>query len=45
MDNYTVVVELNKKKDKAKFITAYVADGINGRGEKAIDLIKSSEIW
>ena len=32
-------------KDKAKFITAYVADGTNGKGEKAIDLIRSSEKW
>lgn len=44
-DNYVVIIELNKKKDKAKFITAYVADGINGKGEKAIDLIKSGEKW
>lgn len=45
VDNYAVVIELNKKKDKAKFITAYVADGINGKGQKAIDLIESSEKW
>lgn len=45
VDNYTVVIELNKKKDKAKFITAYVADGVNGKGERAIDLIKSGEKW
>ena len=45
VDNYAVVIELNKNKDKAKFITAYVADGTNGKGEKAIDLIRSSEKW
>ncbi len=45
VDNYTVVIELNKKKKKAKFITAYVADGVNGKGERAIDLIKSGERW
>lgn len=45
VDNYVVVIELNKKKNKAKFITAYVADGINGKGERAIDLIKSGERW
>lgn len=45
VDNYIVVVELNKNKNKAKFITAYVADGINGKGKKAIDLIKSGEKW
>ena len=45
VDNYTVVIELTKKGDKANFITAYVADGINGRGEKAIDLIRGGEKW
>lgn len=45
VDNYTVVIELNKNNAKAKFITAYVADGINGKGERAIDLIKSGEKW
>ena len=45
VDNYAVVIELNKNKDKAKFITAYVADGTNGKGEKAIDLIRSGEKW
>jgi len=44
-DNYVVVIELNKKGKKAKFITAYIADGINSRGEKAIDLIKNGEKW
>ena len=34
-----------KNKYEAKFITAYVADGTNGKGEKAIDLIRSSEKW
>ena len=45
VDTYTVVIELNKTKNKAKFITAYVADGVNGKGEKAIDLIKGGERW
>jgi len=45
VDNYAVVIELNPKKNKAKFITAYVAYGINGKGQKAIDLIRSSEKW
>ncbi len=45
VDNYVVVIELNKKRLKAKFITAYIADGINGKGQKAIDLIKSGENW
>ncbi len=45
VDDYVVVIELNKKRVKAKFITAYVADGINGKGEKAIDLINGGERW
>jgi hypothetical protein len=45
VDNYIVVVELNKKKNKAKFITAFIADGINNKGKKTIDLIKSGEKW
>ncbi|MDP2750050.1 MAG: hypothetical protein Q8O89_04430 [Nanoarchaeota archaeon] len=45
IDNYIVVIELNKKQDKATFITAYIADGVNGKGKKAIDLIKSGEKW
>jgi hypothetical protein len=45
VDNYIVVIELNKKKNKAKFITAYVADGVNSKGKKAIDLIKSGKRW
>ncbi len=45
VDDYVVVIEFTKTRTKAKFITAYVADGINGKGEKAIDLIKSGELW
>ena len=45
VDNYVVVIELNKSKKKASFITAYVADGINAKGKKAIDLIRSGEKW
>ncbi len=45
VDDYVVVVEFTKVRTKAKFITAYVADGINGKGEKAIDLIKGGESW
>lgn len=45
VDNYVVVIELNKNPNKAKFITAYIADGINGRSQKAIDLIQSGEKW
>jgi len=45
VDNYVVVIEFNKNRYKAQFITAYVADGINGKGEKAIDLIRSGEKW
>ena len=46
VDNYVVIIGLNKNDDnKAKFITAYVADGINGKGVKAIDLIKKSPRW
>jgi len=46
VDNYVVIIGLNKNDDnKAKFITAYVADGINRKGVKAIDLIKKSPRW
>ena len=45
VDNYVVVIELNKTGRKANFITAYIADGINGKGENAIDLIRGSERW
>ncbi len=45
VENYVVVIELNKKRRKAKFITAYLADGINGKGKKAIDLIQSGKKW
>jgi hypothetical protein len=46
VDNYAVIIGIDKKDTKkAKFITAYVADGINGKGEKAIDLIKNGFKW
>ena len=46
VDNYAVIIELNKDNNKkAKFITAYVADGKNAKGQKAIDLIKGSPKW
>ena len=45
VDNYVVVIEFRENRNKAKFITAYVADGINGHGQKAIDLIKGGERW
>lgn len=46
VDNYVVVIGLSKKKkNKAYFVTAYVADGVNGKGEKAIDLIRNGDIW
>jgi hypothetical protein len=45
VENYVVVIELNKKRRKARFITAYIADGVNGKGQKAINLIKSGEKW
>lgn len=45
VDNYVVVIEFSKHKNKAKFITAYIADGVNGKGEKAIDLIRGGEKW
>lgn len=44
--DYAVVIGLNRLNNKkAKFITAYVADGINVRGEKAIDLIRRGNKW
>lgn len=45
VDNYVVVIELNKTAQKANFITAYIADGTNGKGERAIDLIRSGVKW
>lgn len=45
VDNYVVVIQFRANRNKAKFITAYVADGINGHGQKAIDLIKGGEKW
>jgi len=46
VDNYAVIIGLNRDDDtKAKFITAYVADGINGKGQKAIELIKKGKKW
>lgn len=41
VDNYAVIIGLDRfDETKAKFITDYVADGMNGKGEKAIDLIR-----
>jgi len=45
VDNYVVIININKKRNKAKLITAFVADGINKKGEKAIDLIKNAKKW
>lgn len=46
IEEFVVVIELHKKDFKrAKFVTAYLADGINGKGEKAIDLIRKSPKW
>ncbi len=45
VDNYVVIIRINKKGDKAKLITSFVADGINKKGEKAIDLIKNAPKW
>ena len=46
VDDYVVIISIDKRNNKrAKFITAYVADGINGKGQKAIDLIKSGPKW
>jgi len=46
VDDYAVIIGIDRKDTKkAKFITAYVADGINGKGEKAIDLIKKGPKW
>ena len=45
VDDYVVVIEFRRNRRKAKFITAYVADGVNGHGQKAIDLIKGGEKW
>lgn len=46
VDNYAVIIGIDKyDTQKAKFITAYVADGINNKGEKAIDLIKKGSKW
>jgi len=46
VDNYAVIIGLKRDDDtKAKFITAYVADGVNGKGQKAIELIKKGKKW
>ncbi len=46
IEEFVVVIELDKKNHKkAKFVTAYLADGVNGKGEKAIDLIRKSPKW
>jgi hypothetical protein len=45
VDDYVVVIQLGRNPSKATFITAYVADGTNGKGEKAIDLILGGEKW
>jgi len=46
IEEFVVVIELDKKnRNKAKFVTAYLADGVNGKGEKAIDLIRKSPKW
>lgn len=46
IDSYAVIIGLDRNNNKkAKFITAYLADGENGKGQKAIDLIKRSPKW
>ena len=46
VDNYAVIIGIDRRDNqKAKFITAYVADGENGKGEKAIDLIRNGSKW
>lgn len=46
VDNYAVIISIDANDtNKAKFITAYIADGVNGKGEKAIDLIKKGPKW
>lgn len=46
VDNYVVIIQIDRRDHKrAKFVTAYVADGVNGKGQKAIDLIRSGEKW
>jgi len=46
IEEFVVVIELHKKDSKkAKFVTAYLADGVNGKGERAIDLIRKSPKW
>ena len=46
VDNYAVIIEIHKEdKTKAKLVTSYVADGINEKGQKAIDLIKGGPKW
>lgn len=46
VDDYVVIISIDRRNSKrAKFITAYVADGVNGKGQKAIDLIKSGLKW
>ena len=46
IEEFVVVIELDRRdRKKAKFITAYLADGVNGKGEKAINLIRKSPKW
>jgi len=46
VDNYVVIITIDRRDHKrAKFTTAYLADGVNGKGQKAIDLIRSGPEW
>lgn len=46
VDDYAVIIAIDKNNNKkAKFITAYLANETNGRGDKAIDLIKKGPRW
>lgn len=46
VDNYVVIIQMDRRNNqRAKFVTAYLADGINGKGQKAIDLIRSGKKW
>jgi hypothetical protein len=46
VDDYAVIIALNKTDNtKAKFITAYIANEVNNRGDKAIDLIRKGPKW
>lgn len=46
IEEYVVIIEIDRANNKkAKFVTAYIADGANSKGEKAIQLIRSSPKW